>query len=230
MKSTLTKSRIFSLSLLATSAILITVTGIVFHQSALRIAPLYVSLVVGLLQTRASRFAYLLGGLNCILHTLAAISFGLYASAASALFFSCPIQLITFWRWGKKSYKQSTEFRKLSVPQWVIGGVVFAICFAVIQFALTSVDSSHPILDNLGTLVGFVVLLLSLLCFREYSWFMLLSGGITMILYTLMTFEDPAQSTYLIYSIHSMICIVAQFFSVRKLYDEQKKEKGACVA
>lgn len=218
------KGKLFSVSLLIASAVLITVTGIVFRQSALRIAPLYVSLVVGLLQTRASRFAYLLGGLNCLLHTAAGISMGLYASAASALLFSCPLQLVTFWRWGKKSYKHSTEFHTLKVWQWLVGGAAVVIAFSIMQFALGKV-SSHPVLDNLGVVLGLAVSLLSLLSFREYSWIMLVTGSLSVYLYILMTIENPAQSTYLIYATHSMICVVAQFFSVQKLYAEQKKSK-----
>ena len=36
--------------------------------------------------------------------------------------------------------------------------------------------------------------------------------------------DYPAQITYLIYSFYSLICIGRQFFSVRKLFAEQKKE------
>ena len=64
-------TKIFSYSLLIVSAVLITVTGIVFRQRFLLMLPLYVSLVVGLLQSRASRFSYLLGGLNCVIYTVA---------------------------------------------------------------------------------------------------------------------------------------------------------------
>ena len=68
MKSVLlTKDNLPRLCLMAVTAILITVTGILFHQSFIRILPLYVSLVVGVLQSRANRYASLLGGMNSIL-------------------------------------------------------------------------------------------------------------------------------------------------------------------
>ena len=215
--------KIFSIALLIVSAISITVTGIVFRQSVIRIIPLYVSLVVGMLQSRASRFSYLLGGMNCIIYTIAYISLGLYAAAASALLFSCPIQLITFWRWSKRSYKHSTEFRKLSTQQWIIGGVVFAITFVIVQFVLNAASSNYPTLDNLSTLVGLAVTLLSLLSYREYSWLNPITCLISLILYFMMSLDDPAQITYLIYGINSMICIIMQYFSVRKLFAEQRE-------
>ena len=54
--------------LMAVTAVLITVTGIIFKQSFFRILPLYVSLVIGYLQTRMSRYAPLMGGINSILY------------------------------------------------------------------------------------------------------------------------------------------------------------------
>lgn len=201
---------------------MITVTGVIFHQSLFRLIPLYVSLVVGLLQSRANRFSYLLGSLNCIIYTVVYISLGLYASAASALLFSCPIQMITFWQWSKRSYKQSTEFRTLKPIQWLLGSIGFAVCFLLVQFVLKTANSNYPTLDNLGTIVGLTVSLLSLLSFREYSWLMLVTGVINLILYAVMTADNPAQITYLIYAVHSMICIIGQFSSVRRLYAEQK--------
>ena len=226
-KAKWTSKRIFSISLLLASAILITVSSIMFDnrpllQRVLLTAPLYVSLVIGMLQSGANRFSYLLGGLNCIVYTVAYIILGLYATAASTLLFSCPIQLITFWRWSKRSYKQSTEFKRLKPIHWILGGIVFAICFVLIQFVLKAASSSYPTLDNLATLVGLTVSILSLLSFREYSWLMPVTCLINLILFFVMAMDDPAQITYLIYAINSMICITMQFFSVRKIYAEQR--------
>ena len=119
--------KIFSYTLLAVSAVMITLTGILFHQRVLLMIPLYVSLVVGLLQSRASRFSYLLGGLNCIIYTVAYMIMGLYAQAVSTLLWSCPIQLVTFWQWSRHSYKQSTEFKRMRPIHWILGSVGFGL-------------------------------------------------------------------------------------------------------
>ena len=216
--------KIFSYTLLAVSAVMITLTGILFHQRVLLMIPLYVSLVVGLLQSRASRFSYLLGGLNCIIYTVAYMIMGLYAQAVSTLLWSCPIQLVTFWQWSRHSYKQSTEFKRMRPIHWILGGVGFAACFVLIQFVLQSASSQYPTLDNLITLVGFSVSLLSMFSYREYSWLMLLTCTLNLTLFVVMTLDDPAQSTYLVYAVNSMICVIMQFFSVRKLYAEQRRE------
>ena len=226
MKKTIAKEKIFSYLLLCVSAVLITVTGILFKQAIINMIPLYVSLVIGLLQSRASRYSYLLGGLNCIIYTIAYISLGLYATAISTLLWSCPIQLVTFWRWSRCSYKHSTEFKSLRPIHWILGGIVFVICFLLIQFVLQSANSQYPTLDNLATLISLAASLLSMLSYREFSWLMLVTCALNLFLFFVMTLDDPAQSTYLVYAINSAICVVGQFFSVRKLYAEQKKLKA----
>ena len=226
-----TKDKIFSVSLLAVSAILITVTSIMFDkrdlfQRTILTLPLYVSLVVGLLQSQANRFSYLLGGINCIIYSVAYFLLGLYATAFSTLLFYFPIQLVTFWRWSKSSYKRSTEFRSLKTIHWVLGGIVFVICFSVLHFVLKAAEGNYPFLDNLATMVSLSVLFLSLFRFREYSFLMPVTCIVNFTLFFVMVLDDPAQMPYLIYSINSLICVVMQFFSVRKLYKEQTQKSA----
>ena len=54
----LSKKDRFKLILLVITFILITVSGIIFKQSVLRITPLFISLFVMLLQTNANRTLY----------------------------------------------------------------------------------------------------------------------------------------------------------------------------
>ena len=56
--------------LLGATAVGITVTGIVFGQDFVRMIPLYVSLFVMLLNSRANRLGLLLGSINSILYAL----------------------------------------------------------------------------------------------------------------------------------------------------------------
>ncbi len=217
------KKMLFPLVLTAVSAFLITVSGIVFKQEIFRIIPLYISLFVGVLQMKANRFSYLIGCINCLIYTVAYTSIGLYASAASALFFSAPMQLITFWSWNKKSYKRSTKFRSLNVKGWILIVVAFTVSFFVVNFVLNSVDSSYAIIESVATLVGIVTSILSLLCYREYSWTMVVSAVMTLALYIVVAIDDPAQITYTVYAINSMICVVCQFFAVQAIYAEQRR-------
>ncbi|MBQ8510507.1 MAG: nicotinamide mononucleotide transporter [Clostridia bacterium] len=218
---------IFRLCLIAVAAVAITVTGIVFHQSPFRMVPLYVSLVVGLLQAQANRYAPLIGGFNAILHAAVSFHFGTYASAASALFTSCPLQLATFVRWSRHSYKHSTEFRRLNTKQRlvVIGG--FIVCYAAVYAMLTAADSSYRVLDTVSSLLGLLISILTMLSFIEYTYLMIPSGILSIALNINVTMDYPAQITYVIYSVYSFICIVQQFFTVRNLYAEQRADKAA---
>ena len=96
----------------------------------------------------------------------------------------------------------------------------------LIHFVLNAANSSYPLLDNLATMVSLTAALLSLLSYREYSWLMPITGVINLLLFAVMMLDDPAQVTYFIYAVNSMICICMQFFSVRKLYTEQNTEEG----
>ena len=68
----LKKNKIFAnpilFILMPITAVAITITGIIWKQSFIRILPLYISLTVMLLQSRANRYAPLIGGLNSILY------------------------------------------------------------------------------------------------------------------------------------------------------------------
>lgn len=220
----LTRENLSSVLLILITALLITVTGILFNQSVLRIIPLYVSLIVGMLQSRANRYASLLGGCNSLLYALAFLYLGLYASAGSALLFSCPVQLITFVRWSKNRYGNSTRFCKLSNKQRFFVAGAFLLCFIILFFALKASGSSYQFLDNLSSLMGILIELLKMLAFIEYSWLMLPSGMLSIILNLATMRDNPEQITYVIYSIYSLICIFRQFFRVRKLYRIQQTE------
>jgi hypothetical protein len=58
------------LCIMAVTAAGITIAGFLFHQSFFRILPLYISLIIALLQSRMIRYASLIGGINSILYAL----------------------------------------------------------------------------------------------------------------------------------------------------------------
>lgn len=227
-----TPSNIFSIALTLASAIAIVWTGIVFEQHPFRMLPICVSLSVGLLQTKANRYACLIGGINSVLYAAVYVSFGLYASAASALLISCPFQLMTFVRWNRRAYKHSTEFQSLTKRQWLWMALIFAVSFLGCYLLLSAAGSSHRFWDISSTLVGFFVSVLTLLGFREYTWLILPSVFLSLGLNISLMMEDMAQVTYVIYSVHASACQVLQFFAVRKLYREQRtrnSQKGETV-
>lgn len=223
-KKAISLNQAFSLLLLTATAILITGTAIYFKQVPFLVFPLYISLVVGMLQAKANRFAHLVGSLNSVLYAATFLYLGLYASMCSALLMSFPLQLATFIRWSKNADGSSTKFNRLAARQWAMLTGAFVLAFVILYFTMQALGSQYLILDNSHALIGFFATLLSLLAFREYSYLMLVSGSLTIVLYLQMIPENPAQITHLIYAIYTLICIVRQFFSVQKIYQRQQNE------
>ena len=219
----LTKDNLPRLCLMVATAALITVTGILFHQSFIRILPLYVSLIVGVLQSRANRYASLLGGMNSILYTLVYIYLGLYASAGYALLFSFPLQLMTFILWSRRKQGESTTFRKMSWRCRALVLLGYLACFVILRTVLQAAGSSHQLLDNLTSLTGILISVLTMFAFVEYTWLMLPSGMLNIVLNFATMQTNPEQITYVIFSFYSIVCVTVQFFRVRKLYAEQSR-------
>ena len=211
--------------LLTISALIgITVAGIAFKQSPLRILPLYISLGVMLLHSRANRFGMLVGSLNSLLYAYVYFYYKLYGSFLSALLVSFPIQLVTFILWSKRSYKSSTVFRRLGKKGYILtlaGSFVAYIDCVLIQ---TKADARFVFIDSAILISGIVISTLTMFAFKEYALFQLFVNLFSPILYILMLRDNPEQLTYLIYSVYSYICIMMQYFKVKRLYAEQNAQ------
>ena len=206
------------------TAILITIAGVYYQQSFLRILPLYVSLVISLLQTRISRFASLMGGINSLLYGAVYIYYSLYGSAFSALLFSFPIQILTFIRWNKNKWEHSTVLRKMSWKQRVVVLFGFIGALAAMWILLPLIGAKYVFLDSIINLLGILIYFLTMFAFVEYTFLMIINGVISIILYITMLSDSPEIATYLIYSVYSFICIVFAFFQAKRLYDTQQQK------
>ncbi len=215
--------RFFSVALIIATTAAITVTGIVFEQSWWKMVPLYVSLLVGLCQMRASRYASLIGGTNSVLYAGVNLAEGLPAQSAYSLLVSCPFQIATFIRWSKNKYKQSTKFRRLGWKWRGAVALLFAVLMALTSVILTAIGSSYVILDAAMMLIGAFTMVLTLLSFVEYSWFMLCTGVVSIVLDAVMMVDNPARITFLVFSIYWLVCVTLQFITVQRLYNEQQK-------
>ena len=206
------------------TAILITAAGIYFKQDFLNILPLYISLIIAMLQSRVNRYASLMGSINSLLYGAVYVYYSLYGSAFSAILFSCPIQLLTFIRWNKNKWKHSTKLRKLSTKQrlLILAGCVAALI--AMWIILPLIGSQYVFLDSLTNMLGILIYFLTMFAYVEYTFLMIINGIIGIALYVTMLPETPEMTTYLIFSVYSFICIVFAFFKARKLYDSQQAE------
>ena len=208
------------------AAIGITFTGFLFGQDALRILPLYISLIISLLQSRVSRYASLIGSFNSLLYAWVYLHYGLYATAVYAILFSCPLQLMTFLRWRKNPWEGSTVFRRLS---WRMRGLIllaFGLIWSGLFLLLTLTDSRYVLYDITTTLVGILISFLTLFACIEYTYLMLPNSLLSVGMYLTMMQDHPEQITYLIYALYCFLCQCLAFVRAKKLYSQQKmKEK-----
>lgn len=218
-----TIARILPFVMIVVTAVAITVTGITYGQLWWKMLPLYISLVVGLFQTQANRYATLLGGTNSVIYAGVNFAEGLYGQSAYSLLVSFPVQIATFIRWSKNKYKQSTKFRRMSWRTRGVVGLIFAACMGLTCLILTAVGGGYIILDALMMLIGVFTMVLTYLSFVEYSRFMMCTGVVSIILDAVMMADNPARITFLVFSVYSMICVTMQFITVQSLYKEQQR-------
>lgn len=222
-KRKMSKKDITVFILMICTAVLITVSSIVYKQNFLRILPLYVSLFIALLQSRVNRFASMIGSVNSLLYAAVYMHYNLYGSGLSALLFSFPIQLLTFIRWNKNKSGQSTILRQMSRRNLILLLLSFSIVLVAMWFLLPLIGSQYVFLDSATTLLGILIYFLTMFAYVEYPFFMIINGAINIFLHIQMLGDTPEIMPFLIFAVYSFICIVFAFFEARKLYKIQQQ-------
>lgn len=183
--------------------------------------PLFISLVVMILQSKVSRYAFLLGGLNSILYAIVYFHYGLYGVAAQAFLFSFPTQIITFFNWKKKMKKDTVQFSRMNGWQYAVCIASFAIAWAGLYFVLKRLGSDYAVLDNTVTLLGIFTSVLTIFAYIEYAYLQLSVSIVNIFLYIQVIPVHHDQVTYLIYGIYSLICVSMHFIKARKMFKEK---------
>lgn len=209
--------------LILATGIAILIAGIVFKQEFFLMIPLFVSLFVMSFQSEANRIGPLIGSINSLIYTAAYIYMGVYASAASAILFSFPIQLMTFFRWKKNAYKKTAIFRKMTTKMRIIWSALFIVAWGIIAVIFKQLDYEYAILDSCTLLFGFVIPVLTMLAFIEYTYLWIVQCVLGVFLNIQMVVNDPKETTYLIYGVYALICVIGAFINVQKFYKEQQE-------
>ncbi|MBQ2758536.1 MAG: nicotinamide mononucleotide transporter, partial [Clostridia bacterium] len=209
--------------IIAVTGIAILVAGILCKQHFLLMVPLFISLFVMAFQSEANRFGALAGAVNSLIYTGAYIYMGVYASAASAVLFSFPMQLMTFFNWRKNAYKSTVVFKSMSRKMRILSFSGFLILWAVLAAVFIHLDYEYAVLDSGSFLLGFIVPVLTMLAYIEYTYLWIIQAVMSVLLSVQMVIVDYRQTTYLIYSIYCFYCIICAFINVRRFYKEQQK-------
>ena len=88
----------------------------------------------------------------------------------------------------------------------------------------------YAILDSILFLLGVIVQVLTMLAFIEYTYLWIVQAVIGLFLNVQMVFVDPKETTYLVYGVYALYCVIGAFMSVQKYYKEQQQEKEAMSA
>ena len=101
-----------------------------FGQKFIKVLPVVVSLFVVLLSAHANRYTFLIGAVNSVIYSVGYIMERLYASVASALLLSFPIQIVSFVLWKKRRLPQNVaQYPHDSAPKLSVARAAF--CRAV---------------------------------------------------------------------------------------------------
>lgn len=213
----------FFYTMIVLTAVTILTTAIIFKQSVLNIAPLMISLIVGYLSSKASKYSLLIGSFNCIIYCIVYFILGVYSAALSALLVDGPFQFFSFIKWNKRGYKNTTTFRKTKLKFWlVLLPIALALYFTLVYFLKTQ-NSKFVYVDVLLTVSSLITYVLMFLSYKEYSLISLITAPISLIHSILILTLDRAHITFVVYSIYSLICGIKRFISVQKFYKEQQE-------
>ena len=202
----------------------ITVTAVLFSCDLYRIIPLYVSLIVMILQTRANRFSFVAGGLNAGYYAVVYFTLKLYGMALYSLLVACPLQIITWLRWRRNPYAQATVLRRLSPKQRIGWSAGLAGIWAVLYLILDAFGSGYLVLDNTISVISAAGNVGSMLSLIEFPFMQILAHMLNITLYVQMVANDPKQWTYLIYSVYALVCSIISACYMHRLYLQQRKE------
>lgn len=205
------------------TGIAILVAGILCKQEFFLMIPLFVSLFVMAFQSEANRMGPLIGSINSLIYTAAYIYMGVYASAASAVLFSFPVQLMTFFRWKKNAYKKTAIFRKMTTKMRIVWSISFIVVWGIMAGVFMHLDYEYAILDSCSFIFGFVIPVLTMLAYIEYTYLWIIQCVVGVFLNIQMVANDYKETTYLIYGVYALYCVIGAFINVHKFYKEQQK-------
>lgn len=210
--------------LLLLTVIGVTVSAVLVKQSFFRVFPLYVSVFIMLLMSNVNRYAYLLGSINAISYGFIYLYYNIPGSAISAFLISFPLQIVSFIRWSKTSWKNTTVLKKMTANTRILNAVLLASGWAIYYVIIRYLGSASSLLDSLGSLLGMYITVLQVFKYSEYTYLMIPSGLLSIGLYiSLIVNGMIEQVPFLVYSCYSLLCVIRSVFNARKILKEQEK-------
>lgn len=202
----------------------ILVCSIIFKQDIIKTIPVCFSLVIVLINSRANRFGFLLGSINCCIYIVGYFMEGIYGSVASTAF-SAIMQMATFFSWKKRAYKQATEFKVLNKTNRLFLLIGLFVAWSIASFTLFSLGGTAVIYDGLLLILGLAIPIMQLFALIESIPLHLLNSLISCIMWIRIIFTkgDIANITYFISSIYGIYMSIRMAIKWVTLYKEQQQ-------
>jgi nicotinamide riboside transporter PnuC len=132
---------------------------------------------------------------------------------------------MTFFRWRKNAYKKTAVFKRMSNRNRVLFFAAVGLVWVVTAGVFYHLDYEYALLDSISFLLGFITPVLTMLAYIEYTYLWIISAVVGLLLSVQMVMNDYKETTYLIYAVYSLYCIILAYKNVHKFYKEQQSEK-----
>ena len=113
----------------------------------------------------------------------------------------------------------------MSVKMRIISLVALLVSWGISAGVLTYFKYEYAIFDTVTFLLGLAVSILTLLAYIEYTYLWIISAFTGLIVNIQMVINNPKETTYLIYGVYALYCVIVAFINVQKFYKEQQNEK-----
>ena len=208
---------------MAMTGICILICAIVFQQMFIKVLPLFFSLLIMLLNSRANRIGFILRAINSCIYIVGYLMEGVYGTVASTVF-GIVIMLITYFRWKGNAYGKATVFRRFSVRGRLLLVLILCVAWATTSFILWKMGGTATVMDGLTMVLGFAVNMLNIVAYVEAPFLNIISGLCQTALWVQIVFVNGnyAATTYLVYMIYCTYMIARTFYRWISLYKEQQ--------
>lgn len=205
--------------------VLVVGSGIKEKQSFIKMLPVITSLAVYLLMARVNRWNFMLGAINSIVYAIGFFQDGLYASVASALLCSMPIQVASFVMWNKNKYKKSaTIIKNLSIRHKIFTLLIVAISSAVSVLVFSKISGTqYVVMDGISFAWGIFSSIYVAFGIIDGMFISLANSVLKLPFWIIIIAEgNRANVTYLIMALYTLLKVSQTFINWIKLYREQK--------
>ena len=201
--------------------------GIYYKQMFIKLLPVCISLCVMLLNSRANRWGFLVGGLNSIIYAVGYALEGLFGTMISALF-GAVISFVSFFTWKKRAYGSATVFRRMKPKYEILLCLGFAAAWATASLVLRHMGGTEYILDGFNLPLGIIIPILTMFAFVETLPLNVANVCVSLTLWIrIVAAGNPANVTYLIYSIYGVYMTLRMVKRWIVLYREQHPKTNA---